>query len=773
MIRRQLVVVMVCAGVLAAYTTPSAAAGAQGLILAERGASEFVIVVGGDASPSTQYAAEELQRFLKEMTGAQLPIAPDTGPVAAHEIILGDNAHLAQVGVDVDFARLGDEGYVIRTAGPHLVIAGGALRGTLYGVYGLLEDHLGCRWFTPEVSRIPKRDRLVIDAIDDTQVPVLEYREPFVMDCYDGDWCARNRMNSSAGSLEERHGGRVRFGAGLFVHTFNGLIPPEQYFDEHPEYFSEIKGKRIKDHTQLCCTNEDVIRICTEEMRTRIRQDPEAFVYSLSQNDWGNYCQCERCQALAEQEGSQMAPVLHLVNRVAGALAEEFPDKAIETLAYQWTRKPPKTMRPLPNVIIRLCSIECCFMHPLATCQSEDNRSFVRDLEGWAQVANRLWVWDYVTSFRHYLTPFPNLRLRNDNIQLYVANHVTGIFEQDVYNTVNGELSPLSGYLNAKFLWNPDYDEDTAMDEFLEGVYGDAARPIRKYIDLLHDKARNPKRHEGIWIGPRESSFLSDRVLAKADRLWDRAEAAVADSPDVLDRVRIARLSVEYAQIERQRGAGGLGQYRVDHKNFRVDPQTPYIERVSRFFEVAHAAGVTRMDEGRVSLDQYQAGFQLALDEKPRAFVPLDPVELPRTARGLRYACYEGTWQQLPDFDTLEPFAEGVAPTFGLDVCDRQQFFGMQFSGYINIRRDGLYTFYTSSNDGSRLYIGSTLIVDNDGLHGLQDKGGFVALRAGWHPITVDYFQEGGTTGLAVDYEGPGLKRRAIPRRALAYVETD
>ena len=116
-------------------------------------------------------------------------------------------------------------------------------------------------------------------------------------------------------------------------------------------------------------------------MKKRIAADPDAFVYSVSQNDWDNHCECAACQALAETEGSQMAPVLQLVNQVAEAVEQEYPGKAIETLAYQWTRKAPKTMRPRPNVIIRLCSIECCFMHPLATCDSEQNQAFRKDAE--------------------------------------------------------------------------------------------------------------------------------------------------------------------------------------------------------------------------------------------------------------------------------------------------------------------------------------------------------------------------------------------------------
>jgi len=395
--------------------------------------------------------------------------------------------------------------------------------------------------------------------IDDRQIPVLEYREPFTSDCFDGDWCARNRVNSSSGRLEEKHGGKVRFGGGFFVHTFDRLVPPEKCFDEHPEYFSLVKGKRLKEHSQLCSTNEDVIRIATEEILKAMRAQPDAFVFSVSQNDWHNYCECDNCQALAKQEDSQIAPVLQLVNRVAEAVEKEFPDKAIETLAYQWTRRPPRSMRPRPNVIVRLCSIECCFSHPLATCTSDANRAFREDTERWAKVSNRLWVWDYVTDFTHYLLPFPNQRVRNDNIRFYVANNVKGIFEQDTYNTPHSELAELGGYLTAKFLWNPDYDEETAVNEFLEGYYGKAAGPIRTYLDVLHNRVEQENIHVNIWVPP-SHPHLTEELLVEADTLWQQAEDAVADDPEVLRRVKLSRMSVDYAILERARARAAAGQ---------------------------------------------------------------------------------------------------------------------------------------------------------------------------------------------------------------------
>ena len=183
----------------------------QGLKITRNGRSRYRIVIAKDASPSTWHGARELRLFLYKMTGAALPIVTDASPIIPFEIILGDNGHLRKLDCDIDFEKLGDEGYTIRSVGPFLVIAGGALRGNMYGVYGFLEDHLGCRWFAPGVSRIPKTTRLAVGPIDDRQMPALEYREPYVHDCFDADWCVRNRMNSSIARLDERHGGKIAF----------------------------------------------------------------------------------------------------------------------------------------------------------------------------------------------------------------------------------------------------------------------------------------------------------------------------------------------------------------------------------------------------------------------------------------------------------------------------------------------------------------------------------------------------------------------------------
>jgi len=587
---------------------------AADLVLADGGASQYRIVIAADASPSTQYAAKELQTFLKQISAAELPIVTDREAAIAHELVLGANGRFSGLGTAIDLPRMGDEGYVIRTVGPHLVIAGSPLRGNLYGVYGLLEDHLGCRWFAPGVSRIPRLARIALGPIDETKVPGLEYREPFTYECMDGDWCARNRMNSSSARLEARHGGRVRFADGFFVHTFARLVPPGKYFAAHPEYFSLVGGKRQNGYAQLCCTNEDVIRICTEEIRAAMRAQPDATVFSVSQNDTDRHCECPRCQALATREGSQGAPVLNLVNRVAAAVEKDFPGKVVETLAYQWTRKAPKTMRPRTNVVVRLCSIECCFSHPLATCESSENRAFRQDLRAWSKVSQRLWIWDYATDFAHYLMPFPNQRVRRPNIRFFVENHVKGIFEQDTYDTPHSELAALGGYLTAKFLWNPDYDQDLAMREFLEGYYGKAARPIRQYIDLLHDRVERDNIHVHIFDPPTKP-YLDSNLLCFANALWTEAEGLVAEDADVLRRVQLSRMSVDYAimecaraELQKPAAAGAARSSNVARA----------VKRFGPFMKTLETSGLTRLREGQnLDLKQYRASLAKALGVEP------------------------------------------------------------------------------------------------------------------------------------------------------------
>jgi len=554
------------------------------ITLAKGGKTDYRIVVSRSCSSSENHAANELKYYLNAMTNADYDLVTDRVDQEEKEILIGESEHLNRLGLGIDYPGIRDEGFIIRTDGDYLVIAGGKLRGTMYGTYAFLEKYLGCRWFSSKVSKIPRLGEIVLGPIDDLETPSLEYRDVYYTDSFDADWSARNKLNSSFSRLDEKRGSKVSYFP--FVHSFDMLIPRDLY-DKHPEYFPLIDGKRVDGYVQRCLSNPEVIRLAKERVLEWVHEHPEAKIVSVSQNDVGNWCQCPECSALDDSEGSPSASILNFVNEIAEEVQRHHPDKIIDTLAYQYSRKPPKSIVPRENVIIRLCTIECCFSHSLEQCNSDHNRKFKEDIEAWSRIAPKLYVWDYVTNFANYVMPFPNLYVLKPNIEFFIKHKVRGIFEEGNYSPGgNGEFAELRAYVLAKLLWNSDGDVDAIMSEFLDGYYGEASKPIREYIELMHDVVRIKNIHVSIYSPP-TSEYLTKDIVAKADGLLVEAEG-LADDERVKTRVKIAHLPIQYAMIERD----------YIHKDIRRG-------MIASFFNMIERAGITNIGEG-MTTEQYK-----------------------------------------------------------------------------------------------------------------------------------------------------------------------
>ena len=559
-------------------------------VIATRGqAGGYVIVRAAAASPSQVYAAEELQNFIGQLTGVTLAIQTADQPLPKQAILLGNTKYTETVlGGAPDWNALGDDGFRLVSRGGHLLILGSSVRGTLYGVYEVLERFGKCRWYASWHSVVPTLDKLEIPAsLDETQLPAFALREPFWFNMFDGDFAARSKVNGNAMRLIEKHGGKIRFGGGLFVHTFERLCPSTEFFGTHPEYFSEIKGKRINDHTQLCLTNPDVLKIVTERLLERIRKDPTAKLFSVSQNDWYNGCTCEKCKAIDDREGTQAGSLIAFVNKVAEVVEKEFPNVWIETLAYQYTRTPPKTVRPRHNVVPRLCTIECDFSLPLDKSPYKQNRKFVEDIKGWSAITDKLYIWDYTTNFRNYIGPFPNINALQGNVRFFKANHVVGLFEQGAYEGRHGDFAELKAWLLAKWLWNPDLPQEPLVTEFLNGYYGAAAPFVRQYIDLMHTQYTDPGNKPLTIFIDIKNLNLTDDFLPKALSLWEQAEAAVKDSPAHLYNVRMGAVSVLFAQLARMPDTAEIKVWCTEHPKQRLNGAAQRLaqELLSRFDE--------------------------------------------------------------------------------------------------------------------------------------------------------------------------------------------
>jgi hypothetical protein len=511
-------------------------------VLFENGKTDYSIVIGTESSESEKWAAQELQRSLFEISGAEFPIKTDESETGNHEIIIGYNRHTSVLlNGETPKPDENDETYFYENSGSNILLWGGSKRGSMYAVFSFLENELGCRWYTPAVTVFPSREKYEFTYLKHSESPSIQVRNDFYYEAFNPDWAARNKINGAM-SFREQQGGVEGYWS---VHTFYPLMPPAEFYDKHPEYYSLIDGKRIHDHAQLCLTNPDVLNIITERLKETIRKNPDYLIYSVSQNDWRNPCQCDKCQAIAKKEGSESGPVIWFVNQVADRIKDEFPDKYVGTLAYQYTRKPPANIVPRENVVVRFCSIECCFAHDFESCS--ENQDFLADLKGWSAIAPHMYIWDYVVNFSHYIMPYPNFKVLQQNIKTFRDNKSIGIMEQAAYQSRGGEFAELRAYLIGKLLWNVDVNVDEIINDFMSGYYGRSGQYVREYFDFLHGRL-TPETHIHLGLRPDDVLFSGDFVR-EADKIFDKAER-VADNEEIRRRVEMARLPVMYLKCK-------------------------------------------------------------------------------------------------------------------------------------------------------------------------------------------------------------------------------
>lgn len=537
----QWVAAVLCAGLW------SGAADATPLSLTTEGASPYAIVLPERATAAEQTAARELQEHLAQVTGAKLPIQSEREVDAgAPQIVVGVSDRARQIVPDVPFDELGHDAICIRTVGDKLVLAGRPPRGTLYAVYTFLEDTVGCRWWTSTESTIPKKPTLAIPRLDMVYAPPLISREAFYRDAFNCPFAVRLKLNGHFMQIPPDYGGKMKVIG--WCHTFFRVLPPEAYFADHPDWYSEIEGKRSADHTQLCLTNEAMRREFVGKVLEQLRAEEDPRIISVSQNDWGGRCQCADCKTLEAREGSPSGPLVHFVNAVAEEVEKEFPEVLVETLAYHYTRQAPKHVRPRRNVLVRLCSIECSFSQPLGT--GPQNEKFRDDMDEWSAIAPQLYVWNYVTNFHNFLLPHPNMRALADDVRFFVEHKTLGLFEQgDAYSTT-GDFLRLRAWVLAHLEWDPSRDQDALVREFVEGYYGPAAPHVLAYLDLTHEAVKQSGAYLRCGMSD-TSSWLSLDALNQATRLFDRAAEAVAGDPVLAERIDRERMPLDLVWLNR------------------------------------------------------------------------------------------------------------------------------------------------------------------------------------------------------------------------------
>ena len=570
----------------------------HGTAIVSHGKSDYCVVIPQHATQVDRKAADELTRYIHRMSDVVLPIVEDTAREHQWEFHIGRTSRALRLLSDLDASTLQGDGFTIRTVGDRILILGGTRKGTLYGVYTLLEDYLGCRMYSADAVVVPRRTSITVPVLNTTRVPFIRHREIHYRDAMDRAYSDWHKVHSLSDQQQDW---------GMWVHTFDRLVPAREYFTTHPDYFSFLGNRRIPNG-QLCLSHPDLFPLLTGALRNFVAKQPEAHYWSVSQNDNYNECQCDSCRAQNARYGASSGTMLAFVNRVA----RMFPDKTISTLAYQYTRAAPGGIAPAPNVNIMLCSIECNRSRPIAS----DNRSasFRKDIEAWGRLTDNILMWDYVVQFRNLVSPFPNLRVLQPNIQLFVKNNIRMMFQQGCGANV-GEFGELRTYLIAKLLWNPDCNLDSVMNDFLDGYYGAAGRHIRRYIDKMHDALERSGSVLDIYGYPYDAigSYLTPALIQEYTRIFDRAERQVRNNRTLLERVKNARLPLEFAilDISLHDVTPTLSYFGKRDAHWTVKPSMR--KRLEEFVAQAKRAGIERLEESGTSPDEYKRSVEQQL----------------------------------------------------------------------------------------------------------------------------------------------------------------
>jgi len=530
---------------------------ATAMTIAHEGAPAAAIVPAEHATAAEQQAVAELADYLGRIAGCEFEITEDPGGPAVY---VGPTARALEAGIDPD--ALGREEWIVRTVGDDLIVVGGRPRGTLYAAYHLLEEVLGVHWWTPWDETVPERPNIELTDLDMHGQPVLRHRE--IWRTYAGEppgaFAARTRLNGNGGGILARYGGRswgavYAYGPPSHVHTFWGYIPPDQYFETHPEYFSLIDGTRRRTNAQLCLTNQELRDLFVEKLRGYIAEGtkeaaqeglPPPRLYSISHNDGVGACQCENCQAIAEREGSEAGPLLDFVNFIADAIADEHPDIYISTLAYQLTEKPPATIRPRDNVIIRLCDQVGNFTRSIL---KPENENFHDYLVQWAEIAPHLRIWDYAVSYNLPAgLPMPSVHTYQPDFQFYAEHNVEGVFSEFEF-PVKGDMRDLKVWMMAKLLEDPYADYDELLATFTDGFYGPAGPMVREYLSALEAASEERISYISSSATLPCYDYLTLDFIREAHAIFERAEEAVADDEVRLQRIRHARMPLDRATV--------------------------------------------------------------------------------------------------------------------------------------------------------------------------------------------------------------------------------
>ena len=550
---------------------------ADDLVLVENGRSPYRIVIAVDATMQENYAAELLQQYVEQITGYRLPVVSDNVKVVETEIVIGFNSRLSHLGLDFTQEAFGREEFLIKSFGRKLVIVGGFPRGIPYAVNSLLTEEWGCRWFTPQLKRIPTTKRLTLPPTDRRYKPPFEWRNAFFWSGIDVDWSFHNHQHKRFTSLRPEQGWTGSL-ASDHAHTGHSLLSPEKYLKDHPDWFWEGKGEenrsndwaRDRGWVGFCLTNPDVTAEAANNLLKHVdtRNGGDQF-YIVSAMDNGDWCECKSCRAWHYRETSgdlsadsgnwpHGALWLDFSARIHELIKDEPGAPKIMVLAYGYSPMPPVKPVDRKDLGVFYAELVNNQFQPL---DHPSNQRFQDILAGWQRSVGTAYVWLYKNNFDMWSLVHPNMHTFAADFHYLRRVGVKGVFAQGNQMAIwgqrfSGEMNELRAYLLARLMWNPDLDWRQERREFCAAYYGEKAGAIiEQYLDDLREQFAAQSVVTTSGLGFDGFKWISSEQFARWYAYMDEAET-LAEDDEHKRLVRIVCLRIQLTQaviIENQR----------------------------------------------------------------------------------------------------------------------------------------------------------------------------------------------------------------------------
>ena len=615
--------------------------GEKQLTLASGGKTDYRLVISESCSAPEKLAAAQLHEYLKKITGADFPILKENSALPpGKSIFVGDTG--AARGAGFDPAKFGKEEWLIKTLpGGDVIIAGGRPRGTLYGAFEFLEKFGNVVWPDEYSEYVPAKSEFSIPAIAIREKPAFWLRSliagrPVDMEKFKM-FHLRNKYNYAYMTPET--GFAEKYGSPGMCHTFYAYS--KDWPADKPEYFSlDDEGKRLRANDgggpgQICLTNKDVRGLVYKRLVEYIKADraacakdgsPFPSLYVIEQNDNMHFCKCPECKALAEKEGSFSGPMLDFINDLADRAKKDYPDITLSCIAYtRLAIKPPKTLRPRDNVLIRVCNLGVEYgegqSETVRKVTDPQNAEFKGIVESWGKICKHMGIWDYWVLYNKPF-PFPYSVIGNmeDNFRFYRKNHAETMIVECEYPEQTSFFA-LKRWLGLKLMQSPERPVKPLIDQFMQAYYGKAAGVMREYLDYLEKRQNeDPEAHYGATL-PYQYKYLDRNFFATANGLLDKAEALTGDDKEASIHVRHERVPVDSAMLNlwNKLESDGAGKLPFVRKDILTRYHANGLEQIALFVPNGDPANKS---EFSMSADEFHNQITaLELDLQPPAHI--------------------------------------------------------------------------------------------------------------------------------------------------------